>query len=438
MKRPVILILLILGISLGFVIGNVKVVSLFKGSHVVYNISGNGVDVDCASCHKHVAEEMAITRALHGPHWDLSCVTCHRYNGTGIEFAVANATGAHPGKQAHAAYVPSCLDCHGGKGAWVYNVSGVLVHAPPARAFNLTTTENYRNWTVISSIPYYAAHKQFVAYCENVLHDENLACLACHTNYSINITYTYHYNVSYWTYNTTSTWIIWNFKPNWSRVYTVHFVKKPIFSGKHIFLPLRKINCSKCHLNIYLGLINGTHAPIYWYYSLFKTNWTAYNLWGNIRYHALGYYDSTTGKFVLYNVSWINDTYCYQCHDLYLFAKYNPSASAVYGLNNAIPVTNSTKVHCAEKVSCLTCHGYGKPYDPYYPILFNQTQSSSALGHRNLLNQTAYYPRMYHGDICMGCHNASVHAIFSCSWCHFKGEVIVNIYSEPSGRDVVW
>jgi len=186
MKRFLILLIALAALMM---IYNVKVVSLFKGSHLVYNISGNSVDVDCASCHKKVAEEMAITRALHGPHWDLSCVTCHRYNGTGIRFAVANSTGAYPGKQAHAAYVPSCLDCHGGNGAWVYNVSGVLVHAPPARAFNVTETVGYRNWTVISSIPYAEAHKQFVAYCEKVLHDENLACLSCHTNYSINISF---------------------------------------------------------------------------------------------------------------------------------------------------------------------------------------------------------------------------------------------------------
>ena len=408
------LVLVLIAITAGIFISSMKSVSLLKGSHVVYNISSNSVDVNCSACHKHVAEEMAITRALHGPHWDLSCVTCHRFNGTGISFATANSSGVFPGKQAHAAYIPSCLDCHGGNGAWVYNVSGVLVHAPPARAFNITTTVDYRNWTVISSIPYYAAHKQFIAYCENVLHDENLACLACHTNFSINITYKYHYNISY----SLSLWTFTSFNPNWSRIYTVHFVKNATFSGKHIFLPTKDINCSKCHENIYLGLINGTHAPIY-----YAWRWGTTNLWGDPRYHALALYGTTI------NTSWINDSYCDECHNLYRYATVdNPAANLTYNLLPAALEINSTKIHCAEKVSCITCHGYGKPYDAY--------NATSNTGHEDMINYTATnYSRLYHGDICMACHEAAVHGVASCGKTCHAGNAAFNIYSEPSGAD---
>jgi len=417
------LILVLIAITAGIFISSMKSVSLLKGSHVVYNISSNSVDVNCSSCHnKHVAEEMAITRALHGPHWDLSCVTCHRFKGTGISFATANSSGVFPGKQAHAAYIPSCLDCHGGKGAWVYNVSGVLVHAPPARAFNVTETIDYRNWTVISSIPYYAAHKQFIAYCEKVLHDENLACLACHTNFSINITYRYpdyvYVDISGWNI-TTSTYV-----SSTQKVYNVSYVKKPIFSGKHVFLPLRDINCSKCHENIYLGLINGKHAPVY-----ISWKWPAYNLWGFYRYHGLAYYGSTV------NASWINDSYCDKCHYcVYVnLTVYSTGQKVTY--RNPFTAASKGLVHCAEKVSCYTCHHRNSTYwwlDPYYAFL-NATQSSpwDAPYHEALINQTAEkYPRYVHGDICMACHMAAYH-FGSCKWACHAGNRIVTQYTEP-------
>jgi len=422
--RTVGLVLILIAITAGIFLTTMRSVSLLKGSHVVYNISSNSVDVNCSSCHKHVAEEMAITRALHGPHWDLSCVTCHRYKGTGIRFATANSSGVYPGKQAHAAYVPSCLDCHGGKGAWVYNVSGVLVHAPPARAFNVTYESDYRNWTVVSSIPYYAAHKQFVAYCENVLHDENLACLACHTNYSINITYKYpnyiYVYISNW-YITTGTYVSSSLK-----VYNVSYVKKNIFSGKHIFLPLKKINCSKCHENIYLGLINGKHAPIY-----VSPKWNlSENLWGFVRYHGLAYYGITT-----LNKSWINDTYCDKCHYCVYVNLTDPSSGVTYTYKNPFTAAAKGLVHCAEKVSCYTCHHRNSTYwwlDPYYAFL-NATWSSplDAPYHEALINQTALnYPRYVHGDICMSCHEASYHFGKCGSECH-AGNRIVYQYTEP-------
>ncbi len=418
--RAASLILILIALSALMFVYNVRVVSLFKGSHLVYNISGNSVDINCASCHKKVAEEMEITRLLHGPHWDLSCVTCHRYRGTGIRFAVANSTGAYPGMQAHAAYIPSCLDCHGGNGTWVYNVSGDLVYAPPARAFNVTVTIDHRKWTVISSIPFATAHKQFVAYCEKVLHDENLACLACHTNYSINISFIYpeyvDVDVSNWNLSATISSTL--------KVYNVSYVKTGSFSGMHIFLPLKDINCSKCHVNILKGIINGKHAPAY-----IASQWPTYNLWGFYRYHGLAYVGTTLTS------AEVNTSYCEKCHYCVYVNLTNAITGAKVTFKNPYTAAAKGLVHCAEKVSCCTCHRNSTKYwwlDPYYAFL-NATQSPTLYApyHENLLNETALnYPRYVHGDICMACHCAFYHT-GSCRWaCHAGNQAVVQ-YTEP-------
>ncbi len=432
------LALTLIGIAITalFLIYSPHSTSLFVGTHTMYNFStnpttgvinvttANGQTEYCKLCHYHIWEELYSNPS--SPHYDLSCETCHRFNGTGIKFAVINSTGAHPGIQTHAAYVPSCLDCHGGNGVWVVNRFGKLVHAPPAKAFNVTQTVNNHNVTVISSIPYFAAHKAMVAYFEKK-GDENLACLMCHTNISKHMVFKYQYDLSYTLYYYTFT----NFTPNGTRYANITINPPSNFNGMHEFIPLNKINCSSCHENIYLGLINGTHAPIY-------NAWNTTNLWGNPRYHALATSVTTL------NVSWINNSYCDECHNLYRYAINNPTANTTYNLYPAAIEINSTKVHCAEKVSCLTCHGNGTPYDPYtviatYGWLPGGGGGSTlyiAIGHENMLNQTANYSRMYHGDVCMACHEAAVHAATSCKWCH-EGFIGFDIQSEPSGQDTI-
>ncbi len=395
--------------------------SLFVGDHTMFNFSNNattgiiyvnttsGKTEYCKLCHYHIWEELYSNP--NAPHYDLSCETCHRFNGTGVKFAVIN-TSAHPGMQAHAAYVPSCLDCHGGNGRYVRDRFGKLVYAPPAKVFNDTITVNHHNVTVIPSIPYFAAHKAMVAYFEKE-GDENLACLMCHTNVTKHMVFSYQYNLNYTLYD----WIFTSFAPNGTRYANITVNTSAIFNGMHEFLPVKDINCSSCHKNIYLGLINGTHAPIY-----YAWRWGPDNLWNNPRYHALAEYGLTL------NTSWINNSYCDECHNLYRYAEENPTANATYDLYPAAIEINSTKIHCAEKVSCLTCHGSGKPYDPYL-VTLNDT------GHEDMLNETANYSRMYHGDVCMGCHEAAIHGTASCgSTCH-AGYAGFDIQSEPSGVD---
>ncbi|AEA46755.1 multiheme c-type cytochrome [Archaeoglobus veneficus] len=435
-------VLLLIAAAAAMLVYATPVITLFVGSHSTFNFDnnaesgvinvtvGSGSDEYCKQCHLRVWNELYSNPKA--PHSDLSCETCHRYNGTGVKFAVINSTGAHPGRQAHAAYVPNCLECHW-KTTPIRNIHGGISYAPAAAGFNLAyIPDNSRipNYTIdVSRISYYAAHKRLIEYANDTLGDMNIGCLLCHTNYSKEISYTYHWNIDY----STLYWNFTSFSPNGTRTYTITAAKSTEFSGKHEFLPMDSINCSKCHENIYEGLINGTHAPIYRYVNPTKPGWSWYltNLWGDIRFHARGVYDGYTSTYSL-NTSLINNTYCKDCH-------YNPS----------VPDTAANKglVHCAEKVSCLTCHGYGKTFDAYNAIL-NASAYSGPVGktdpddHENLLNQTATYARMYHGDVCMGCHEAAVHATKSkggggasggCSRCHEWGNVDVYIESEPSG-----
>ncbi len=398
------LAVLLLAAFTAMLLYSTPVITLFTGSHSAIPLLHNdttgiitaGGNEYCRQCHSRVWNELYSNP--NAPHYDLSCETCHRFNGTGITFAVHNSTGVYPGKQAHAAYVPRCLDCHG-NGVYVVNRFGSVVYAPPARAFNL------------SPIPYAAAHKKLIEYANNTLGDMNVGCLACHANYSSTIDFSYHYNLNY----TLSAWTFWSFAPNGTRNYLVSVSKAHIFSGKHGFVPVQNITCSKCHENVYEALVNGTgsyyftHAPVEIPDNLGLTAWGTTNLWGDPRYHYVP---------PAYRAAWVNNTYCNKCHN-------NP------GVNSTAAYRD--EVHCAEKVSCLTCHGYEKPYDPYY-VIGTGSRSSDAAGHRTLLNATADYARMYHGDVCMGCHEAAVHPLSgSCSSCHQQGSVSVYIESEPSG-----
>ncbi len=408
MRISIMIVLVLVGLVFAI---SVNTVSVFRGSHYVTDISGDGNDVNCTDCHTRIAQELYSNP--NAPHYDLRCEDCHRFNGSGITFATANSSGAFPGKQAHAAYVPKCLDCHG-KGVWLINRFGQPAYAPPARAFNLTP------------VPYYTAHKQLFEYCKQ-LGDENLACLACHTNYSVDMTFGYHWNIvfssSSWTPSVTI---------NGTRNYVVNVNKSSIFSGKHEFIPIKpvcKINCSKCHLNIYLGLINGKHAPIYydsrWDYNTSTSTYE--NGWDFRRYHSLATSPSTL------NVSWINNSYCYQCH---YSVKVNLTTAAGIKLppkTNPLTAASKGLVHCAEKVSCLTCHRNSTVWwlDPYYAFL-NATRSSpsDAPDHEALINETANYPRFVHGDACMACHDASKHSSGCGSTCHV-GYQSTYVYSEP-------
>jgi len=444
--RVIYIIPLLFAVSALLLFTSTNVVTLFQGSHQLIGISGDGNNINCTSCHPQIADQLKNS-AIHS---NFKCEECHRIKRTAegkvISYAEHNESGIFVGNQSHAAYTPRCLDCHGGNGEYV-NYTGQIRTAPVAKAFN---ESDYGSD--------YSAHKQFVldALNCNLSVGENEACLACHTNYSVEIDYSYFWNISYT--KSGSSWTLTNFNYNGTRMYNVIFTKT---GAKHEFTALGDINCIGCHKNIYDALVNGTsdspyndlaHAPIEIdYYDSAAVSedhdWPLDNYWGHTRYHYIPQ---------SYRAEWVNTTYCIKCHNVTKYANDNPTDSSTYSLSSVAADTNSTKVHAVEKIRCTTCHGTGKTKDPYTVI------SSSGIsgtynwnnedGHRNFMNQTENKARTFSGDLCMGCHEAAGHkgwesgncggchdyqGYYSCGGCHSGGynyNIDINIESEPSGN----
>ena len=425
-----VLIFLLFAILPLILLSSTNVITLFSGEHTFINLSSSSIE--CTDCHHRIQNELNSS-AIHS---DLNCSACHRFKGTGITFAEVGRGwwDYTPGKEAHAAYTPRCLDCHGGGGVDIVNKNGQTVHAPPAPAFN---ESNYGCD--------YSAHKRLVLKAENsdMSVGENEACLVCHTNYSCKISYSYFYNINYILQN----WNFNSFSYNGTRYYDVQWAKS---GAKHEFLSLSEINCTKCHKNIYDALVNGTsnspnedyltHAPIEIDRTGGSNNWNTDNAWGHYRYH---YIPSS------YRSQWVNNSYCLKCHNVKKYADEHPSDASTYDLSNVTADTNSTKVHCAEALTCATCHGQNKT-KKVIDDDERQGEGHSVNGsYGGFVDDVASnYARTFNGDICMGCHEAAVHpdGQGECSRCHgggggdgggggskSGGNADVYIESEPSG-----
>jgi hypothetical protein len=397
-------------------VGSTDVVTLFGGSHQIINITSSGNNISCVPCHQWVRNE--LDNATY--HSWMVCEDCHRYEGAGIEFAEHNLAG----KQAHAAYTPRCLDCHNKTSITLAN--GTSVFIKKADAFNES------DYGTDSS-----AHKKFVKDSLNstLSVGENEACIACHTNYSLEIEYSYFGDI-YYDLNGWSDVPFTSFSYNGTREYDNTFSKT---GAKHEFIDTGDINCISCHQNIYDALVNGTpkngeayltHAPIEIYTSgASGDNWDEYNPWDNhYRYHYIPAANRAAG---------VNSSYCYECHNVKRYADDNPSDNTTYNLTGVTADTNSVQVHAAEALSCQTCHGSGKTK----VVIDNDEQPKD--GHTGISfvdDVKDNYARTFHGDICMGCHEAAVHAGRACGDCHKDettgnpgGDATVYIESEPSG-----
>ena len=411
MKHTIALALIFVGVASLILFTSTDVFTLFARQHTFVNVSSAGNDISCVDCHHRIQNELNNS-AFHN---DLSCEDCHRFTGTGITFASGDNASATPGEEAHAAYTPRCLDCHGGSSTWI---DGKF--APPAPAFNELT------------IPDYTAHKKLVlkAKNSNMSVGENEACLVCHTNYSCEISYSYFYNINYKLEN----WNFNSFSYNGTRYYDVQWAKS---GAKHEFLSLDEIKCTKCHKNIYDALVNGTsnspnedyltHAPIEIDVWGGSNNWDTDNAWNHTRYHYIPF---------SYRSQWVNNSYCLKCHNVKKYAEEHPSDASTYNLSSVAGDTNSTKVHCAEALTCATCHGQNKTkkvIDDYEKGGEGHSVNSSYRGFVDYV--ASNYARTFNGDICIGCHEAAVHpdGQGQCSRCHKWGNADVYIESEPSG-----
>ena len=410
--------------------------SVLKGTHTVINVSSPANDVPCTSCHSKIAAELNSS-AYHS--W-MSCEDCHR--NPNLQSVAYDDGTMVAGSEAHAAVKPRCLDCHSKTSITLAN--GSVVAVPFASGFGET---NYGS--------NYSAHKKFVqdALNFNIGVGENEACIACHTNISVGIEFSYFWNISY---TKTSSWAISGFSYNGTRNYAVSLLKS---GSKHQLIPISSIDCTVCHKNIYEALVNGTpgtpynqytHAPIE-IDDATSHNWETSNYWGHARYHYIP--DA-------YRATWVNSTYCYECHNVAKYATINPSDSTTYDLSNVTADTNSTGVHAAERLKCITCHGSGKTKDPFFVMAVSGNSASfSALNisadHKNIMNEIGIYANTFNGDMCMGCHEAADHSGSAggmCTPCHSAGggsscgpchrsyvntgsgySLSVTIESEPSG-----
>ncbi|MFP3909032.1 MAG: hypothetical protein ACLFVX_04155 [Archaeoglobaceae archaeon] len=410
--RIIVFAIFVIALSTLALFSGTDVITMLNGSHTTNSLTSDANDVECVGCHQRMSEQLDNS-AIHS---NFGCEECHRLTRTAdgevVKYATHNQSGVTVGNESHAAYTPRCLDCHGEDGVY-YNDTWVQKQAPTAIAFNETGYGSD-----------YSAHKPFVeqALEWGLSKGENEACIACHTNYSMEIEYKYWYDIDYYVSN-------WNvpfnsFSVNGTREYDITYNK----SGyKHEFVNSDDINCVTCHKNIYDALVNGTegdnedyltHSPI----EIDSDEWDTYNPWGHYRYH---YIDSN-------RVERVNNTYCFECHNIKKYANNNPSEDSTYNLSDVTSDTNSTSIHAAEALWCQTCHGTGKTKE----VIDNKDYDrQNRKGH----NQTDfvdeiknYYARTFHGDICMGCHEAAVHGN-RCKDCHELGEADVYIESEPSG-----
>ncbi len=190
-------------------------VSLFSGQHTWYDIS-TGEKLPCIKCHADIYEEYLKT----GAHAKLggglnssdnanitkpndACYACHRvvYTNRGnIAYANGSGPASIPGREAHAASTVACMACH------EFNASYT---APPAGGFsdpyvNISDNKdpvtgfkfNYTNTTLLGG---HAAHQGFVvgAINDTRMEDANEACIACHTQIPVKITWTHAYSLEF-------------------------------------------------------------------------------------------------------------------------------------------------------------------------------------------------------------------------------------------------
>ena len=374
--------------------------SMFTGQHSFIP----GKNVDCTRCHAEEAGNLSLSIY----HSNLSCRTCHN-------------TTFSPGQEAHAASIPRCIDCHTSVVSKIN--SSYEAHMPLFR-----TAENYK-----------------------IRRGPNEACLMCHTNYSANITLLYYEYINYTIYNNVTSpdggeTYLYNIESvitGPQRSYTVEIKNEG--GSTHFWKNISDISCVRCHLRIKLGNIGNSQGSQH----AGDVNDTdaMYGLPSNSPYHP-GHQNASYGG--------ATDAYCRSCHknaslDIYAGAPY-------YNYN-----LNSSAVHAALKLVCLTCHNNSGPYplgnEPHTCGGHNSSQFFSEVSQK--------VSRRLVGDLCTGCHRYNNHAGISavrwnmdlcatchgtCSTCHSKpgictvggmgggrgfagGRVENDVYTEPKAAE---
>ncbi len=181
------LLITIIAFALGVLILP-STLSIFHGQHVWYNLSGPGNDVPCVKCHADVYEELQLSA-----HKNLRCEDCHRANKSITYASVSGSyTNYTPGKEAHAASCVACMMCHQINASKASKVPGPYAGGFNITMFGVTSSYNYSNSTYNGLCE---AHNPLIANAiakvnnSTLLLDSTEACLACHANINVRMTF---------------------------------------------------------------------------------------------------------------------------------------------------------------------------------------------------------------------------------------------------------
>ena len=374
------------------------VVLLFHGSHQILDISESSIN--CTSCHPQIADQLTNS-AIH----NFKCEECHRIKKTAegktIVYAEHNESGIFAGKEAHTAYTPRCLDCHGGNGNY-YNDTWIQRKAPPAKAFN---ESNYGSD--------YSAHKPFVEQALNygLSVGENEACIACHTNYSVEFEYK---RPEYFEFNISESGGDWYVSSTVYGPTNTTIVLKSVSGAKHEFKAINQIKCEDCHSDVWQAA-NHSESNNYGSTKASHVCWKWSKGGGKSRNNPM---HNVTCVYSEYGIIYYSDVYdniteycTLSCHK----PKINPSAVSP-------PIFDET-VHAAYRVSCYNCHNssfytnafYNKPEAGWDTPRFRRSG-----GHDYLDDDLLSKPLFFNGDTCIACKRAGSPAPDPASPVHFK------------------
>ena len=362
-------------------VSSIDVVTLFRGSHHIINISDSGNDIDCTWCHQWVRNE--LDNNAEAPHSGMDCEDCHRYKGTGIVFAEHNQAG----NQAHAAYTPRCLDCH--------NKTGTITLA--SGTWDIKKADAFGNASYGSNV---SAHRPLVKQSvdSDLSTGENEACLACHTNYSIKNVFKRpeYFDFCIDLVSMSATLTIYEIAgPNTTTV------SKSDSGAKHEFKAINQIKCEDCHSDVWQAanhtelnqndVPNASHVCWRWEKSGMAGNGMDGNggmMGGNDPMHNVSYVEASPGYE---NIT----EYCtLSCHK----PRINPSAT--------IPPVFQETAHAAYRISCYHCHNsttynstfYNQPREDYDTPEFKRKG-----GHGDIPNEVLGEKLFLHAETCIAC-----------------------------------
>lgn len=402
--RVTILAIFVIALSTLALFSSTDVITMLNGSHSINSLTSDANDIECTDCHQRMRNQLGNSSI----HSSFDCEECHRLARTAgggvIKYATHNNSGITVGNESHAAYTPRCLDCHGSNGVY-YNNTWTQKQAPTAIAFNESSYGSD-----------YSAHKPFVeqALDWGFSKGENEACIACHTNYSMELNFKrpewFQFNV-----DKKSGGISFSNADYGSTNTTTIYVSGS--GAKHEFKQGYKegVKCQDCHSDVWRaanhtiednGNYDATNAShVCWQFeksggdsgsfdSPMHNTTCVYSEYGATCYGLISgsfqqtpdYYDNITEYCLL------------SCH--------NPRIDNES--TDWIEVANTFKAttHAAHRVSCYDCHNDDIEDFVYYYRLPNNDSIMCQSKHG--ISDITAEPLFLHGETCIACKRDDV------------------------------